>query len=535
MISSLADLTRGSGAHGPLTWRTWCGLLLLPVLVMSLFLWAFWAPESNHGAAKAAVVNNDKPVTINGQPIPLGRQLASNLTTSTAPYTWVLTDADDARDGLARGDYGAVVTIPEDFSAKATSSASSNPLDAGQAEVRVQTSNATGVADPLVTSQIAQVVLRTLNQQIVQTYLDKVFVSFATIHDQLGKAADGASQLADGADKLTIGATQLADGTQQLASGLDAAQAQVNQVKATASGVQQQLRLPPMPPLPAPPPGPVTDHVDALVGQVNSAVTGIHQLNDGAHQLQGGLVQLSGGAHELATQLAQGRDQVPDYDQAQRDRVSNVAATPAVAVTDGTDLGAAVAAVAVTLALWAGALSMYISTRPLPGAVLTSRLSTRRIVAGAAVPGAAVAVLAAMMLSCILIPVLHLAAGRWFGLLGIAILTGLTFIALNQAATAVFHLAGRFACIAVLVLAVVTSLTSTIPPTLHSIGNLLPTHAAILALRGVIIGSNTVVGGAIELVVWMLGAVVVTLLVTERRRSLGGKQLRYGFVPAELA
>ncbi|WP_231388045.1 YhgE/Pip family protein [Mycobacterium sp. 360MFTsu5.1] len=156
MIASLASPTHDSGARGKLLWRSWFGLLLLPVLVMVLFLWAFWAPESNHGAAKAAVVNNDKPVTVNGQTIPLGRQLASNLTTSKAAFTWILTDAADARDGLARGDYGAVVTIPEDFSAKATSSASSNPLNAGQAEVRVQASNATGVADPLVTSQIAQ-------------------------------------------------------------------------------------------------------------------------------------------------------------------------------------------------------------------------------------------------------------------------------------------------------------------------------------------------------------------------------------------
>lgn len=528
MIASLTSLTRDSVAHGKLLWRTWFGLLLLPVLVMGLFLWAFWAPESNHGAAKAAVVNNDKPVTVDGQTIPLGRQLASNLTTSKAAFTWILTDAADARDGLARGDYGAVVTIPEDFSAKATSSASSNPLDAGQAEVRVQASNATGVADPLVTSQIAQVVLRTLNQQIVQTYLDRVYMSFGTIHDQLDAAADGASQLADGADKLTAGAAQLSAGTSELSSGLDAAQAQVNQVRTAASGLQDQLQLPP----PPPPPAAITGRVDALTGQIGTAINGVHQLDSGAHQLEGGLRQLSGGAHELATQLAQGRDQVPAYDKAQRERMSNVAATPAVAVTDGTDLGAAVAAVAVTLALWAGALSMFISAPPLPNAVLTSRQSTRRIVANAIAPGVAIAVVSAILLSLTLIPVLHPSAGRWFGLLGVAIMTALAFTALNQAATAAFGLAGRFVCIAVLVLAVVTSLTSTIPPTLHSIGDVLPTHAAILALRGVIIGSNTTIGGALELAVWMIGAAVATLFVTERRRSLNGRQLRLGYHPS---
>lgn len=229
------------------SWRTWTGLLVLPVLVMSLFLWAFWSPQTNHGAAKAAVVNNDEPVTIDGQTIPLGRQLAANLTTSTAAYSWVLTDAADARDGLARGDYGAVVTIPEDFSARATSTANPDPLAAGQAEIHVQTSNATGVADPLVSTQIAEVVLRTLNQQIVSTYLDKVYLSFATIHDQIGKAADGAAQLAAGADKLSTGADQLTTGTGQLAGGLGQAQQQVKTARTTVADLQRQLEIPPPP------------------------------------------------------------------------------------------------------------------------------------------------------------------------------------------------------------------------------------------------------------------------------------------------
>jgi len=76
MIKPFANSARAS-ASGPLTWRTWVGLVVLPILVMSLFLWAFWSPEQNHGAAKAAVVNNDQPVTIDGKLLPLGRELAT--------------------------------------------------------------------------------------------------------------------------------------------------------------------------------------------------------------------------------------------------------------------------------------------------------------------------------------------------------------------------------------------------------------------------------------------------------------------------
>ena len=520
MIKPFANSARSS-ASGPLTWRTWVGLIVLPILVMGLFLWAFWSPESNHGAAKAAVVNNDQPVTVDGKVIPLGRELAGNLTHSESPYTWVLTDADDAKDGLVRGDYGAVVTIPQNFSAKATSSAGANPIEASRAELRVQTSNATGVADPLISTEIARVVLGTLNQQIVQTYLENVYLSMSTMHDQLGQAADGAAQLAAGADELKAGAGQLSSGSGQLASGLGDAQGKVSAVTA------------PLSQLPAPPPGPLSvpaSQIEELASGVNSAASGANQLHDGAQQLESGLGQLSDGAHQLADQLAQGRDQVPVYDQAQRDRLKDVAATPAVAITDSTDVGAAVAAVAVALALWACGLGTYIITRAVPGAVLTSRDRTWLIVARAASPGATVAVLAAAALSLILIPILSISAGRWFELLGVTLLSALSFMTLNQAVTAIFKRPGRFASIVVLVLTLVTSLMSTIPAALHTIGELLPTHAAVLALRGVIIGSDIAVTGVVQLSVWMVSGVLATVLVTEQRRVLSGKQLRLGSV-----
>jgi YhgE/Pip-like protein len=520
MIKPFANSARAS-ASGPLTWRTWAGLVVLPILVMSLFIWAFWSPEKNHGAANAAVVNYDQPVTVNGKLVPLGPELAGNLTHTEGAYSWVLTDADDATDGLARGDYGAVVTIPENFSAKATSSAGSNPMEAGQAELRVQTSNATGVADPLISTHIAQVVLRTLNQQIVQTYLENVYLSMSTIHDQLDKAADGAAQLADGADELKSGAGQLSSGAGQLASGLGDAQSKASAVTG------------PLSQLPAPPPGPLSgaaSQIEQLTSGINTAATGADQLYNGARQLESGIGQLSDGAHQLATQLAQGRDQIPTYDPVQRDRLKNVAATPSVAITDNTDIGAAVAAVAVALALWACALGTYVITRALPAAVLTSRERTWLIIARAAYPGATVAVLAAIALNLILIPILNLAVGQWFQLLGVTLLTALTFMALNQAVTAIFKRPGRFASIAVLVLALVTSLMSTIPAALHTIGGYLPTHAAILALRGVIIGSDIAVTGIAQLAAWLTIGALATVLVTEQRRVLSSKRLRLGSV-----
>ena len=226
MFTPFANSARALAA-GPLTWKTWTGLILVPVIVLGAIAWSLSAPLNNHGTATAAVVNDDQPVTVHGQLIPLGRQLAGNLTHSAdSPYDWVLTDSADAASGLADGTYTAVVTIPSDFSARATSTATGTPENATKATVTVQTSSNAGVVDPALSAALATGTQQALDHQVVQTYLDNIYVSFGTIHDQLNKAADGAGQLAtgagqvaDGAGQLSTGARQLADAANQLASG----------------------------------------------------------------------------------------------------------------------------------------------------------------------------------------------------------------------------------------------------------------------------------------------------------------------------
>lgn len=201
------------------TWQIRGGLVALALLVMAPLAWAFWSPQRDHGAARAAVVNNDRPVTVDGRLVPVGRQLAGNLTHGRdSAYSWVLTDAADAADGLRRGTYAAAVIIPEDFSARVTSPATAGPLAATQARLQVKTSTAPRIIDPAASTQVARAVQQTLNQQVVQTYLDNVYLGFSSIHDEIDQAADGAAQLADGSGQLAPGTSQLSDATGALAA-----------------------------------------------------------------------------------------------------------------------------------------------------------------------------------------------------------------------------------------------------------------------------------------------------------------------------
>ena len=126
-------------------------LVLLPLLIGGILSWGLSTPTQNLDRVTAAVVNDDTPVTVNGTTVPLGRQFAAGLIAGTtnadaqqAPpnnFSWILTNDDEAKSGLASGRYAAVVTIPSDFSAKATS-ISGPAADAAQALLKVETSAA---------------------------------------------------------------------------------------------------------------------------------------------------------------------------------------------------------------------------------------------------------------------------------------------------------------------------------------------------------------------------------------------------------
>jgi len=89
----------------PARWYTLLGLLLVPLLVAGGFLLAGVNADARTHTVKAAVVNLDDPVTINGQYTPLGRQLTANLVDSDRQenLTWVLESETNARTGLATG------------------------------------------------------------------------------------------------------------------------------------------------------------------------------------------------------------------------------------------------------------------------------------------------------------------------------------------------------------------------------------------------------------------------------------------------
>lgn len=205
----------------PVTWLTLIGVLLLPVVIGGILVAALYNPTERLDSLNAAIVNEDEAVTIDDQLVPLGRQLTAGLVEGSddqpSNLTWTISNADDAAAGLADGTYAAVITIPENFSAAATSTRPGETPE--RATIEVTTPPDSLIVDDAITAQVTSAAASIMGEQLSQVYLENVFLGFTTLGDQLGEAATGAQALADGATQAADGATQLADGMPQLASG----------------------------------------------------------------------------------------------------------------------------------------------------------------------------------------------------------------------------------------------------------------------------------------------------------------------------
>ncbi|MFF1633901.1 YhgE/Pip family protein [Leifsonia sp. NPDC058248] len=233
------------------TWLTIAGILLVPLVIGGLLVWALWNPTDRLSDVKAAIVNLDQPVTLNGQTVPLGRQLSAGLLDGKNDnFSWVLTDEKDAASGLADGSYVSVVTIPKDFSKAATSPAGA-AADASQATIEVQTSPESKLVDPAISQAVTSTATSVLNKQLTSTYLENVYVGFNTVHYQIAKAASGATLLSGGVGRLATGTRQLGTAAGQVADGASSLSSGIAQLSNGVSGLagglttlQQQVQDP---------------------------------------------------------------------------------------------------------------------------------------------------------------------------------------------------------------------------------------------------------------------------------------------------
>ncbi|MFI2104995.1 YhgE/Pip family protein [Isoptericola sp. NPDC019693] len=316
-------------------WRI-AAVALLPIMVLGLLLAALWNPQDRLDQVPAAIVNLDEPVEVQGQTVPLGRQLASGLVSGgetadgakaaqpaedATNFDWTITDEESAADGLANGTYAAVVTIPEGFSAAATSYGNDDPSEARQATIDVSTPPGGRVADDALARVVAATATSVMSSTLTETYVDNVLVGFNDLSDGIGEAQDGATQLADGAGDAADGADQLADGAGQLADGADEAAGGASQLADGAGQLASGATSA------ATGASGVASGASGLADGAGQLASGASQVADGARGIAGGIGESASGADDLAKggdELAAGATQVAEGNRALADGVADI-------------------------------------------------------------------------------------------------------------------------------------------------------------------------------------------------------------------
>lgn len=211
----LAALELRRFGRGRLPRAALVALLVLPLLYGALYLWSFWDPYGRLDRIPVALVNDDKGATAGGKRVTAGDDIVDGLRDSRT-FEWHEVSDAEARRGVEDGTYYLSLTLPSDFSRRIASSSGDSPQTGA---LRVRTNDANNYIVGQISRTVFNEIRSAASTKASRTFLDRIFVSFSTLHDRTVTAAEGADRLEGGIGKAEKGSKDLADGLRDAKSG----------------------------------------------------------------------------------------------------------------------------------------------------------------------------------------------------------------------------------------------------------------------------------------------------------------------------
>ncbi|WP_432116787.1 YhgE/Pip family protein [Streptomyces sp. bgisy032] len=254
---------------------------------------------------------------------------------------------------------------------------------------------------------------------------------------------------------------------------------------------------------------------------------GVGELKTGADDLNGGIFKLVGGSGKLAGGLHDGAEKIPDYDEQERDRRTQVMADPVrLASHDlhkAPNYGTGFAPYFIPLSLWVGAMVAYMLITPMNRRALAAGAPAWRIALAGWLPVVAIGVLQTVALMSVLHWAVGLEMARAAGTVGFLFLVTACFAAIVQWLNARFGAAGRILVLALLMLQLTsaggTYPVQTSPGFFNALHPFLPMSYVVEALRRLITGGGLepVWHACVVLTAFTAGALALTALAARRR------------------
>ncbi len=263
-------------------------IIAIPTIYTTLFLGSMWDPYGNLDKLPVAIVNNDQPAEYHGKTMKIGESLTDHLKEdSSLAFNFV--DAETAAQGLKNGTFYMVITIPEDFSQKATTLMDSTPQ---KMQLDYETNPGTNYIASKMSDTALQKIEESISKEVTKEYTKTVF-------DQISESGNGIAEAADGAGELEDGIKTASDGNTTISTNLK-----------TLADSTLTLK----------------DGTTELNEGLIQYTDGVSQADDGAGQLNDGVDTLSSSAASGASQLKAGVSDLSEGVTAYTDGVSQAAA-----------------------------------------------------------------------------------------------------------------------------------------------------------------------------------------------------------------
>lgn len=312
--------------------------------------------------------------------------------------------------------------------------------------------------------------------------------------------ATGAEQLAGGADQLATGAESLAGGASQLAGGASELASGTSQL---ASGASE-----------------LAAGAQGLATGTSELAANTPELAKGASQLAYGVEKTTDGASGLAKGLDKAASGIPNYSEAQRDKLAKTAITPVKAEGASDELfNSSGVPLFAGIALWAGALAAFLVLSPLWRRTREAARGIGAITLRSALPAIGIGAAQGAIAGIVLPIALGYDFGKGAAFFGLALLAGIAFTLLIQGLSALLGGFGRFVAFVLLVVAFAVGIVSTVPGPLAALGDASPVGTALSGFQAIATGVSGGGGAAVLLTLWGLAGLALTAFAVARARK----------------
>lgn len=381
----------------------------------------------------------------------------------------------------------------------------------------LQTASPDTVTDAITQAAADRGVTLTPEQQAVVAATVKAQLADEKTQQQLAdaKAAlQGLDELRDGSQQVTDGAAQLAAAAPTLSNGIASAAAGASQLSTGASQVSAGTSK-------------LADAAPTLSSGASSLASGAASAASGASSLSSGVDQLESGSKELASKLDQGRTKIPASTASQRNAQASVISDPVKVGDDNvaaaSNYGAGLAPFFISLAAWIGMYALFLILKPISKRAITAVRKPLSVVLGGWLTPALLGVVQMAALFLIVRFALDLDVVHAGSTVGVMVLASATFAAIIMALNVLLGSVGQFLGLVLMLVQLVTAGGTfpwqTLPGPLAALHFALPMTYSVDALRQTMYGGSM---GAVwsdvgVLACWLLGALLVSLVVTARQ------------------